>query len=356
MDRSFKLDMQEFGTLANGQKVTQFRITNPNGLEMRLIDYGCLMTNLLVPDRSGKLVDVLLGFDRLEDYVKDSPYFGAVIGRYGNRIAGGQFSLDGTTYSLPQNDGPNTLHGGVKGFDKVMWQAAPITDSTAYGVAFSYESPDGEEGFPGTLTARVRITLNDQNEVTLDYTAVTDKPTVINLTQHNYYNLDGMGTCLDQVMTIYADQYTPVDSTLIPTGERAPVAQTPFDFRTGKPIGKDIGADNRQLAYGRGFDHNFVLNKQAPGLLSLAAEVYSTKTGITMDVLTEEPGIQFYSGNFLDGSLKGKGGLVCEHRGAFCLETQHFPDSPNHPEFPSTRLNPGDIYQTRTVYRFGRKD
>jgi len=355
MDNGFKLDMREFGKLSDGHVVTQYIITNPGGMEMRLLDYGCLMTNLFVPDRNGKPVDVLMGFDSLSDYVDKSPYFGAVIGRYGNRIANGKFELDGTTYTLPQNNGPNTLHGGIKGFDKVMWQASPVIDSNEYGVVFTYTSVDGEEGFPGNMNAHIRITLNAQNEVTLDYTAVTDKPTVVNLTQHNYYNLAGEGSCLDQELAIFADQFTPVDSTLIPLGQLTPVDKTPFDFRTAKPIGKDISTDDMQLKYGLGYDHNFVLNKAEAGILTLAAEAYAPKTGITMDVLTEEPGIQFYSGNFLDGSFNGKNGAPCIYRGAFCLETQHFPDSPNQPSFPSTRLNPGDVYQTRTVYRFGIK-
>jgi aldose 1-epimerase len=292
---------------------------------------------------------VALGFDSLEPYLKGHPFFGAIAGRYGNRIAKGRFALNGKTYSLAVNNGPNHLHGGVKGFDKHVWQAQ-VSGSNA--LVLTRRSPDGEEGYPGNLDVRITYTLTDRNELVVDYHATTDKPTPVNLTQHTYFNLAGQGDILGHEMAIEADRYTPVDSDLIPTGELAPVAGTPFDFRTPTAIGARIDASNPQIANGRGYDHNWVLNRSGSGLQP-AAHVFDPVSGRTLDVFTTEPGVQFYTGNFLDGTLTGKGGTVYRRRTGFCLETQHFPDSPNQPAFPSTILEPGREYRTQTVFRFG---
>jgi aldose 1-epimerase len=307
-----------------------------------------------VADRDGQLDDVVLGYPTLDGYLEASPYFGSIVGRYGNRIAGGRFTLDGKTYRLATNDGPNHLHGGLRGFDKVVWDAEPSeTDSTAT-VALTYTSPAGEEGYPGTLRARVAYTLTASSELLVEYQATTDAPTPVNLTQHSYFNLAGAGRgdILGHELTIAADRYTPVDATLIPTGELAPVAGTPFDFRTPNPIGARIAQDDEQLRRGRGYDHNFVLTREGTGLAS-AARVVDRTTGRTLEISTTEPGIQFYSGNFLDGTITGKDGRVYGHRAGFCLETQHFPDSPNQPTFPSTILGPGEEYRSTTVFAFG---
>jgi aldose 1-epimerase len=343
-----------FGTLPDGTAVELFTLKNPAGMEVKVTNYGGIITELKVPDRNGKLDDITLGYSSIDGYLKSSPYFGAIIGRYGNRIGKAQFVLDGKTYKLPANDGPNTLHGGNKGFDKVVWQAEPFERAGERGIVFTYTSADGEEGFPGTLTSRVTYTLTDKNELAFDYHATTDKPTVVNLTQHAYFNLagDGAGDILGHELTINADRYTPVDATLIPTGKLANVEGTPFDFRTKTAIGARIEADDEQLKRGRGYDHNYVLTRSGEGL-ALAARVEEPKTGRVMEVHTTEPGVQFYSGNFLDGTIKGKGGQTYAKRAGFCLETQHFPDSPNKPAFPSTLLKPGATYQTTTVYKFG---
>jgi aldose 1-epimerase len=311
-----------------------------------------------VPDRKGKLDDVVLGFDNLSGYLQaGNPYFGALIGRYGNRIAGGKFSLDGATYTLAVNNGPNSLHGGKKGFDKVVWTASSVAPSAngAVGLELSYQSKAGEEGYPGSLYVKVAYTLTPDNALKIDYTATTDKTTVLNLTNHSYFNLNGAGNgdVLDHVVQINADRITPVDATLIPTGELKSVAGTPFDFRVPTAIGARIDQDEQQIKYGGGYDHNFVLNGAAgTGTPFLAARVVAPKTGRVLEVLTTEPGVQFYTGNFLDGKLKGKKGKVYNKRYAFCLETQHFPDSPNHPEFPTTTLKPGETYKQKTIYRF----
>jgi aldose 1-epimerase len=305
--------------------------------------------NLLVPDRAGKLDDVALGFESVAPYFTQTAYFGATIGRYGNRIAKGSFTLDGKTYQLPQNNGVNSLHGGTTGFDKQLWKV-DRKESSPPSITFSRVSPDGEDGYPGTLNVNVTFTLTEKNQLRISYRATTDKPTIINLTNHTYYNLAGAGngTILDHVVTLHADAFTPVDSTLIPTGIIQKVAGTPWDFRTAKPIGKDIKAVGGNPV---GYDHNFVLEKGA----SWAAEVYEPTSGRLMKVVTDQPGIQFYTGNFLDGTLTGKGGKVYPQYGAFCLETQHFPDSPNHSNFPSTVLKPGQVYKTTTVYSFSAK-
>jgi aldose 1-epimerase len=341
-----------YGKTAEGHAVTMFALTNAHGLELRAMTYGAIITSLKVPDRSGALGDIVLGFDRFEEYLNDPPYFGAIIGRYGNRIAGGQFTLDGRTYSLAKNNGPNHLHGGRKGFDKAIWQATPSAGGAA--VAFSRTSPDGEEGYPGNLQVRVSYTLTDSNELIVEYHARTDKATPINLTQHTYFNLTGdvAGDILGHELTIRADRFTPVDATLIPTGQIAPVEGTPFDFRRPTAIGARIAQPHQQLANGNGYDHNWVLNRNGQGL-EPAARVVEPKSGRTLDVATTEPGLQFYTGNFLDGTIKGKGGRVYARRTGFCLETQHFPDSPNKPAFPSTILRPGQEYSTKTVFTFG---
>ena len=353
---------QPFGMTHRGEAVSLYTLKNAHGMEGKVLDYGGIIVSLRVPDRNGRLDDVVLGFDSLGDYERGSPYFGAIIGRYGNRIARGRFTLDGRTYTLATNNGPNHLHGGVRGFDKVIWSVTPFQRSDSVGLVMNYTSPDGEEGYPGTLRATVTYTLTDKNEFIFDYQATTDRPTPVNLTQHSYFNLagDGKGDILGHVVTLNADRFTPVDSTLIPTGEVKSVAGTPFDFRTSTAIGARIDRNDEQLRYGRGYDHNFVLNKGGrggkggiEGDVTLAAHVYEPTTGRVMEISTTEPGLQFYSGNFLDSTLRGKQGVVYGRRSGFAMETQHFPDSPNKPAFPSTILRPGEEYRSRTIYRFG---
>jgi len=330
--------------------VELYTLTNSKGVTAAITNYGGILVSLKVPDRAGQLADVVLGFDTLDGYLKGHPYFGAIIGRYGNRIAKARFTLNGVEYRLAPNEGENSLHGGIKGFDKAVWTAKEIDGGKA--LELSYLSKDGEEGFPGNLAVKVTYSLNDENELKIDYTATTDKDTVVNLTNHSYFNLAGQGEgdVLDHVVTINADRFTPVDSKLIPTGELRSVAGTPFDFRTPHRIGERINDRDEQLILGRGYDHNFVLNRTGEGL-ALAARVVEPKTGRVMEVLTTEPGMQFYTGNFLD-SITGKGGKVYKQRYGFCLETQHFPDSPNKPEFPSVVLKPGQEYRSTTIYRF----
>ena len=343
-----------FGRLPDGRAVEQFTLTNAHGIEVRVITYGGIITTIRTPDRSGQLDDIVLGFDSLAGYLKNVPYFGAIVGRYANRIANGQFSLDGTAYRLARNNGPNTLHGGVRGFDKVVWTGEPFETDSGVGVTLRYISKDGEEGFPGTLITRLTYTLTPRDELVVDYEATTDKATPLNLSQHTYWNLHGTtgGTILDHVLTLDASAFTPVDSAVIPTGEIAPVAGTPLDFRTATRIGDRIGQDNEQLRFGRGYDHNWVLDRPGGSGLVHAARVLEPESGRTLDISTTEPGVQFYSGNFLDGTIKGKGGRVYAYRSGLCLETQHFPDSPNHANFPSTILRSGATYRSRTVFRF----
>jgi aldose 1-epimerase len=342
-----------FGKTDDGVAVDIFTLTNAHGVEVRAITYGGIVTSLRVPDREGRLDDVVLGYDNLDGYLQNnSPYFGAIIGRYANRIAKGSFTLDGKIYRLATNNGPNHLHGGRKGFDKVLWQGEGFRSAEGAGVVFRYTSPDGEEGYPGTLTASVTYTLNDRNELIVDYLATSGKPTPVNMTHHSYFNFTGSKRdVLDHELTIDADRYTPVDSTLIPTGSLESVDGTPFDFRKPAAIGARIEQDHEQLRNGQGYDHNFVLNRQGDGLVH-AARVTERSTGRVLDVSTTEPGLQFYSGNFLDGAISGKSGQVYGKRYGFCLETQHFPDSPNHPNFPSTILRPGREYRSRTVFAF----
>jgi aldose 1-epimerase len=349
--RESHVSREPFGTTPAGEAVDLFTLTNANGVEMRVMTYGGIIVSLKVPDRQGAFGDVVLGYDSLAGYVKDSPYFGAIVGRYGNRIAKGRFTLNGTEYHLAVNNEPNHLHGGIRGFDKVVWRAEPFRDARGAGVVLRHTSPDGDEGYPGTLQATVTYTLTDRNEVLIDYEATTDKATPVNLTQHSYFNLAGSGDILGHTLMIAADRYTPVDSTLIPTGVLAPVAGTPFDFTTPHTVGERIGDANEQLRFGGGYDHNFVLTRPDSGL-ALAARLTDPVSGRTLEIRTTEPGVQFYSGNFLDGSITGKGGTVYRHRTGLCLETQHFPDSPNHPAFPSTILEPGRVFRSRTTWTF----
>jgi aldose 1-epimerase len=337
---------------ADRREVTAHTLTNAGGVEVRAMTYGAIILSVKVPDRSGVLADVVLGYDRLEDYLARNPYFGAVVGRYGNRIAKGQFSLDGRTYPLVRNNGVNHLHGGTKGFDKCVWQATASTSGAS--VTFSRTSPDGEEGYPGNLDATVSYTLTDANDLVIEYRATTDRATPINLTQHTYFNLagDGAADILAHELTIYADRYTPADSTQIPLGEIAPVDGTPLDFRKSTAIGARIDQAHEQLALAGGYDQNWVLNRGGDGLCP-AARVIERTSGRTLEVATTEPGMQFYSGNRLDGSITGKGRHVYGRRGGLCLETQHFPDSPNHANFPSSILRPGQEYSTTTIFTFG---
>jgi aldose 1-epimerase len=344
---------EPFGTV-DGKEVFLYTLHNAEGMEARITNYGGIIVSLRVPDKNGKLGDVVLGFDSLSSYIKDTPYFGCLIGRYGNRIAKGKFILDGVPYTLAINNSPNHLHGGVKGFDKVVWDARESESTPGKTLVLSYVSKDGEEGYPGTLTVKVTYTLTDSSEIKVDYHATTDKPTIVNLTQHSYFNLAGPGDgdILGHELMIAADRFTAIDSTLIPTGTLSDVKGTPLDFTTPAPIGLRINDNNEQLRFGLGYDHNFVLTKPA-GSFGLAARAFEPTSGRVMEVFTTEPGLQFYSGNFLDGHHVGKGGKPYKYRYGFCLETQHYPDSPNEPTFPSTILRPGETYTTTTVYRFG---
>lgn len=345
-------------TVDDFDSIQLFTLTNDQGMTVKVTNYGAIITSIVVPDRNGKLADIALGYGTVAGYINaiDRPYFGAIVGRYGNRIAKGQFVLDGETYTLATNNGKNHLHGGNFGFDKVVWDAKPVSAAGWSGVELNYLARDGEEGYPGNLSVKVLYKLADNNKLTIEYHATTDKATPINLTQHTYFNLkgEGEGEILDHELFLNAKEYTPVDVDLIPTGELAPVAGTPFDFTTPKTIGRDIGQDHQQLEFGLGYDHNFVLLGDE-GTMKLAARVYEPTSGRVLEIHTEEPAIQFYSGNFLNGSLRGKSGKPYVHRGGFCLETQHYPDSPNQPEFPSTILRPGEQYQTKTVFTFSTR-
>ncbi len=348
------VQQKPFGT-RDGRPVNLYTLTNSHGVEVHAMNYGGIIVSIRVPDRKGQMADVVLGHETMEGYIPNPPYFGAIVGRYANRIANGQFTLDGKTYTLPKNDGPNTLHGGTtRTFDKVVWDAEPLKGKT--GVAFSYLSKDGEEGFPGNLKVKVTYTLTDANELILDYEATTDKATPINVSQHSYFNLkgEGNGDILDHEILLNADKFTPVDKNLIPTGELRPVKGTPFDFTTSTKIGSRIDDSYEQLQLGHGYDHNFVINRKGSGL-ELAARVYEPTTGRVLEVSTTQPGVQFYTGNFLDGTVTGKNGHVYKRRYGFCLETQHFPDSPNHPDFPNTILKPGETFHQKTVFKFSAK-
>jgi aldose 1-epimerase len=343
-----------FGALPDGRHAMLYTLANPHGMEVTISSYGAIVVSVKVPDRNGKIADVVLGFDSLDGYLNpQEPYFGAIVGRYGNRIANGRFTLNGAQYTLARNNGENSLHGGIKGFDKQMWLANAVNSDDGPGVELTYLSKDGEEGFPGNLTAKVTYTLTANNELKIDYEATTDKDTVLNLTNHSYFNLAGQGNgdILDHILTIEADRFTPVNAALIPTGELREVAGTPFDFRKATAIGARINDADPQLQAGNGYDHNFVLNRSG-GDLAPAARVTDPKSGRTLVVSTTQPGVQFYTANFLDGTIHGKGGAVYGRRSAFCLETQHFPDSPNQPNFPSVVLKPGEKYHSTTVFKF----
>lgn len=343
-----------FGT-KEGVQVDLYTLRNRNGLEARIMNYGGIVVSLKTPDRNGQLGDVVLGFDTLDGYLspeflKSNPYFGALIGRYGNRIGHAKFVLDGKVYALAANNGPNHLHGGIKGFDKVVWEALPVPGDEA-ALRLHYLSKDGEEGYPGKLDVTAVYTLTNDNGLKIDFTATTDKDTVVNLTHHSYFNLAGKGDILSHEVMINADKYTPVDNTLIPTGELRSVAGTPFDFNTPTAIRARINQDDEQLKFGKGYDHNWVIRKPL-GELGLMARVFEPTTGRVLEVFSTEPGLQFYSGNFLDGTLKGKGGQVYQFRNGFCMEPQHYPDSPNKPDFPSVVLKPGQTYKNTIIYKF----
>lgn len=354
------VEEKSFGTTASGDEITLYTLDNANGMEVDIINYGGIVARLTAPDRDGNFADVVQGFNTLAEYEADSSFQGALIGRYGNRIAHGKFEIDGTTYKLATNDEPGGipahLHGGNVGYDKVVWNAEPVVENGIEGVKLTYLSKDGEEGYPGNLDITVHYWLTDDNALKITYEATTDKKTYVNLTNHAYYNLkgEGQGEIVDHVFTINASKFTPVNEGLIPTGELRPVKGTPFDFTSPETLAARIGDENTQLSYGGGYDHNWVLDNQ-DGSLALAATVYEPTTGRVMEVSTEEPGIQLYSGNFLDGTMVGKSGKNYVFRGAFCLETQHYPDSPNQPGFPSTLLAPGETYETTTIYTFSAK-
>jgi aldose 1-epimerase len=335
-----------------------YTIKNKNGMVIQVTNYGAKIVTLFVPDRNGNFKDIVFGYDNIEDYLNGDKYFGAVVGRYANRIAGGKFVLDGTEYHIPVNDGgKNALHGGDSGFDDAVWSGEVLQTANGEAVKLTLYSPDGDQGFPGNLHVEVLYTLTDKNELIVNYSAVTDKPTVVNLSQHSYFNLQGQdsGPILNQELVINADYFTPVDSALIPTGEIRPVEGTAFDFRTPHLIGERIADGEEQLVLGGGYDHNFVLNKEVAGELTFAASAYDMLSGRFMEVYTTQPAIQFYTGNFLNGSQTGKGGVVYNWRSGFCLETQHYPDSPNHPDFPSTVLRPGEEYKQLTIFSFSIK-
>jgi len=351
-----KIEKQAWGKAPDGAAVDLYTLTNDRGMQVRITNWGGIVTSILVPDRQGQLADVALGFETLDPYLQRHPFFGALAGRYANRIGKGRFTLNGQTYTLARNNGENSLHGGLKGFDKAVWKAREIPPG---GLELSYLSKDGEEGYPGNLSATVVYTLTDDNELKIDYTATTDKETVVNLTNHSYFNLAGAGTgdILKHEVMLNADRFTPVDAGLIPTGELASVKGTPFDFTQPTAIGARIEEKHEQIVRGKGYDHNFVLNKGTGGAgsLSLAARVTEPTSGRVLEVYTTQPGVQFYTGNFLDGTLTGKGGKTYQRRAGFCLETQHFPDSPNKPNFPSTALKPGEKYHEVTSFKFSAK-
>jgi aldose 1-epimerase len=353
--QEMNVEVKPFGEIPGGQKVDLYTLTNSSGLKAEIMTYGGIVMSLQVPDRGGKTDDIVLGYNNLDDYIKNNPYFGAIVGRYGNRIGKGRFTLDGVQYTLAANNGENHLHGGIKGFDKVVWKAEPIKQWDGVGVKLMYLSKDGEEGYPGNLNCTVTYTLRERNELKVEYLATTDKPTVVNLTHHGYFNLTGcQRDILAHELMLNADRFTPVDAGLIPTGQLLPVKGTVMDFTRPTPIGARIANDYEQLKFGGGYDHNWAVNGGGRSL-TLAARVYEPTTGRVMEVLTTEPGIQFYCGNFLDGTITGKNGIVYKHRYGFCLETQHYPDSPNKPDFPSTVLRPGEKYETTTIYRFSTR-
>lgn len=347
---------EHFGTLPDGTAVDRWTVAN-GGVRLRALSFGGAVQSLEVPDRHGRTANISLGFDNLDDYVADDSHFGALIGRYGNRIAHGRFTLDGTTHQLPRNDGPNSLHGGDRGFDRRVWRVDPFEDGGNTGLTLRYVSADGEMGYPGKLTVRVDYTLTAHGDFRIDYTATTDKPTVVNLTNHTYFNLagEGSGDVYDHVVHLDAARYTPVDKTLIPTGELARVAGTPFDFRTAKPIGRDLRTAHQQVLYGQGIDHNFVLDKGSTRRPQRFLTATDPSSGRVLHLATTQPGVQFYTGNVLDGTVAGTSGRVYRQGDGFALETQHFPNSPNEPGFPSTVLRPGTTYRAATVLSFSTR-
>jgi aldose 1-epimerase len=348
-----------FGVLADGREVQQYVLENGTGMTMKVITYGATITSLSVPDRDGNSRDVVLGYDSIDGYVNGSAYFGAVVGRYGNRIGKGRFLLDGDEYQLATNNGENHLHGGNVGFNKVLWDTAVLEDSDSPSIRLTYTSRDGEEGYPGTVTLKVTYSLTSDNALRIEYEGVTDKTTILNPTQHSYFNLSGdfKNTILNHDLKIEADQFTPVDAGLIPTGELMPVEGTPLDFREFHKIGERIDDPFEQLVFGKGYDHNWVLRDYTgPGQIHKAAELYEPESGRMMTVFTDQPGLQFYSGNFLDGSEIGKDGIAYGYRSGLCLETQVFPDSPNKPDFPSATLKPGQLYRQTTIYQFSTQE
>jgi aldose 1-epimerase len=350
------INKSEYGKMPDGKVIYAFDAVNANGAKMQVISYGAIVTKLIMPDKEGKFADVVLGYDNLEGYVRMSPYFGAIVGRYGNRIGKGKFTLDGTDYQLDINDGENHLHGGSKGFDKVVWTGEIVERKEGPAVKMTYVSPDGEMGYPGDVTLSVVIILSNNNELIFEYSGTTDKPTILNPTHHGYFNLTGNpeNTILDHYLMINAHKFTPVDAGLITTGELEDVEGTPFDFTTATKIGERINEDNQQLKYGKGYDHNWVIDDYNDSVKT-AATLYDETSGRFMEVLTDEPGIQFYSGNFLDGTITGKNGIVYKRRTGLCLEAQHYPDSPNKENFPSVTLRPGETYSQKTIYRFSTK-
>lgn len=344
---------EKYGTTPDGQQVDLYTLTNSHGIEVQVINFGGIITSIRVPDRDGKVADIALGFDNLEGYLENKPYFGAIIGRYANRIANGKFTLDGKEYVLAKNNGTNSLHGGIKGFNEVVWTAEPFHEPQGEGVKLTYLSKDGEEGYPGNLKVKVSYTLTDKNELIIDYEATTDKATPINLTNHSYFNLagEGNGDVLAHQLQLNAESFTPIDKNLIPTGKIQPVKGTPLDFTQTTAIGARINDPYEQLVIAHGYDHNFVVNRKKDGL-QFAARVHEPKSGRVLEVYTTQPGIQLYTGNFLDGTVVGKHGHAYKQREAFCLETQHYPDSPNHPGFPNTILRPGHAFHSQTVFKF----
>ncbi len=347
------LTHQPFGKTEEGQPVDLYTLANNTGLETKITNYGGIIVSLLAPDRQGNLADIVLGFENVEGYLGKHPYFGAIVGRYANRIAQGKFTLNGVEYRLAQNNGENHLHGGLRGFDKAVWQAEEVSGEEEAGLKLRYLSRDGEEGYPGNLAVEVVYTVTSKNELKIDYLATTDQDTILNLTNHSYFNLAGAGAgdILNHQVMLNADKFTPINENLIPTGELRPVAGAPFDFTQPAAIGARIEENDEQLRLAGGYDHNFVLNA-AGDLAEVAARVYQPDSGRVLELYTTQPGVQFYTGNFLDGSLTGKGGPVYHRRSGFCLETQHFPDSPNQPNFPSTVLRPGEVYRQTTIYKF----
>ena len=351
-----KITKASFGRTADGASIDIFTLTNRGGMEARITNYGAIVVSLTAPDRDHKFADVVLGFNDLESYLKGHPYFGAIVGRYGNRIAKGRFTLNGVEYKLAVNNGENHLHGGIKGFDKVVWTAKSMRTKLGAAVSLTYLSKDAEEGYPGNLTVKVVYTLTNNNELRIDYTESTDKDTVTNVTHHSYFNLagEGNGDILNHLVTLKANRFIPTDAGSIPTGELNNVQGTPFSFLKPTAIGARINQADQQLEFGKGYDHTWVVNGRA-GTLRQAASVYESTTGRVMDVWTTEPGVQFYTGNFLDGTLTGKSGKLYPHRSGFCLETQHYPDSPNQPKFPTTTLRKGAVYRSTTIYRFSAR-